>query len=223
MTAYGGFNTRARSGAFEIRFALEPPNISADQGKILQSARAAAIHTFGWPIGVVLENNAECRPQTRPDGVSAMLNFDREDRGFFDYWSIRRNGDFYLLKSLFEDERDIGKLYFDTRIVRTTEAVLYCRNLLTALGAAGDSRVHFHASYKGLGGRELTGASPGRHLFPRKISADESEAETSFLLKDVDENIISIVKDIISPILILFDFFELSDEVYSDIVSKVCK
>jgi hypothetical protein len=162
----------------------------------------------------------EYRPRVRQDGVFALISVDSDDRGSFDYWALRRNGDFYLLKSLFEDERGNAKFFLDTRIVRTTEAVLYCKQLYRRLGAQEDAHVFFRTQYQGLRGRELAAASPRRTLFGRTTHSDDVGAEVSFQLGRVDEEIVGIVKALLEPVFILFDFFQLSDEVYADIVNQ---
>ena len=57
-------------------------------------------------------------------------------RQSYDYWAIRRNGDFYVLQSLFEDERGENLIFFNTRIVRVAEALMFASNLYTHLGAS---------------------------------------------------------------------------------------
>lgn len=206
-------------GSLEIWFSLEQPKIKADQAQLLEAARAAQIDTFGWPIGVILENRDECRPRPRQDGIFANISIIN-DRASYDYWAIRTNGDVYLLKSLFEDSRQADKLFFNTRIVRTTEALLYCHGLYSTLGADDNAHVRFCTRYRGLKGRELSASSPKRHLYERKTEEDEVQVCSAFVLKDVKENPVKIVQELLEPVFMLFDFFKLSDEVYADIVNK---
>ena len=46
-----------------------------------------------------------------------------------------KSGDFYLLQSFYEDTRDRNALFFNTRIVRVTEALMFAGKLYTTLGA----------------------------------------------------------------------------------------
>jgi hypothetical protein len=219
MAAFEGFQNGKHKGTFEIAFALEPPKLVASQRQLLDAARVSAIHTFGWPIGVVLDRE-EYKPRPRQDGIFAKLSFDEDIRGSFDYWAIRQNGDFYLLKSLFEDERAVNKFFFGTRLIRTTEAILYCEQLYRNLGAKQESVIHFRTQYRGLKGRELAAANPSRKLNGRTSEVENVNSETIFRLGDVREGIVPLVKCLLEPVFILFDFFQLSDEVYADIVNQ---
>ncbi len=211
------FNKVNLKGSLEIWFGLEN-KLNANQEQLLQAARGAEIKTFGWPIAVLLENQEEYKPRSRQNGIYA--NIPIGDRASYDYWSINNNGDFYLLKSLFEDNREPEKLFFDTRIVRTTEALLYCRRLYSSLGANDEDIAHFYTKYSGISGRELSAASSRRMLHERATNEDEVSANTSFKLIDIDENPVEIVKTLLDPVFMLFDFFKLSDQVYTDIVNK---
>src|SRR5437762_11753449 len=100
------------------------------------------VHTFGWPIGIVLQD-LEDRPKPTNEGILAKVLSSPGLLGpSFDYWTLSRGGDFYTIMSLFEDERDPehpGKIiYFDTRISRTTEALLHSANLYKLLGLDPD-------------------------------------------------------------------------------------
>jgi hypothetical protein len=218
--ASGEFEKVGLPGMLEIRFALATPKINVDQSKLLEAANKSTISTFGWPIGVILENREEYRPKPRQDGIYANIPISSERRGSYDYWSIKTNGDVYILKSLFEDSRKPNKLFFNTRIVRTTEALLYCHRLYKNLGAATDSKIKFCTKYSGLKGRELSSSSPNRSIYERKASEDSVESCCAFSLNDIAENPTEVVKDLLEPVFILFDFFKLSDQVYADIVNK---
>ena len=75
----------------------------------------------------------EYQPRPRSDGIVADLHFGG-DSPEYDYWALRRNGDYYLRKSLFEDKRDPTAIFFNTRIVRNTELLLYALRLYDKLG-----------------------------------------------------------------------------------------
>ncbi len=128
--AKAGLHERGITGYMEVRFALSRPKPQWSQRELLEAAERAQIHTFGWPIGVVAPNGGG-RPRPTSDGIVAEVVFD--DYGSYDYWCLSRRGDFYLLKSLFEDKRGTGTLFFSTRIVRVTETLLYCGRLYSRL------------------------------------------------------------------------------------------
>ena len=103
------------------RLTLKPEQVR----DLNRAARAAPIET-GWPIASYVDTD-EFRPRPRADGIVASIQPDTKES--FDYWSIRTNGDFYFLGSLYEDDRQPGQVgqlfFFDTRTIRATEAILY--------------------------------------------------------------------------------------------------
>jgi hypothetical protein len=207
-------------GSKEIRFALHPPKPDRGPQELNEAASSSTIETFGWPIGVYLGNREEFRPRPRADGIVAEIAI--EDRSSYDYWAIRRNGDFYSLSSLFEDRRETRRLFMDTRVVRATEALLYCARLYSRLKVDPSSRIQFSLRFSGLKDRILSAANPDRRPFLHagRCVEDELETEISTSLQEIEGNLVELVKRLLSPVFMLFDFFKLSDPVYTDIVNK---
>ena len=118
------------NGFMEVQFSLLSPLVPHSPQELLTAVRSAEIKAFGWPIGIVLDK-PEYKPKPTSDGIVADVRID--EGGIvgpsFDYWALRRNGSFYLMQSLFEDQRATGAIFFDTRITRVTEVVLFCRRL----------------------------------------------------------------------------------------------
>jgi hypothetical protein len=108
--------------------------LSKSQIELLNAVRLSEIRTFGWPIGITLENREEYRPRPYKDGIRAEVSIAEGDRTSFDYWAARSNGDFYLLQSLFEDTRKSNQIFFDTRVVRVTESLMFLQSLYNKLG-----------------------------------------------------------------------------------------
>jgi hypothetical protein len=203
---------------WEITSSIGNQSINSTQAELLASARTSEIRTFGWPIGVMLENRDEFRPKPTSDGILANINVG--DRESFDYWSWNTGGDFYLLKSIFEDSRDPTAIFFNTRIVRTAEALLYISKMYKNLGANDTDEVRIRMKYEGIEGRILSSSTPNRSIFVNKrIAENECESEITLQLKDISDDLVGSVKSLVSPIFVLFDFFELSDKVYADIVN----
>ena len=93
------------SGFMEIRFALSDPKPEFTQKGLLEAATLSQVPTHGWPIGIVL-SKSEWKPQPRIDGIAtqAVVRHSNNYNYYtFDYWYLRKNGDFYLLKDLCED------------------------------------------------------------------------------------------------------------------------
>ena len=215
-----GFTHTGISGCIEIRHTLINTNIEMSQKDLLIAAEKAQIHTFGWPMGVVL-NNLQDRPRPKADGIVAEISI--ENPPAFDYWTLRKNGDFYLLQSFFEDSRkDAGKfLFFNTQIVRVTEALLHCARLYANLNIPYTIEVAFAIKYSGLQNRLLTASASNRHLWPSQVSAENSiEIAKQFPLSDIESQLVENVKIYTAPLFSLFGYQEFADSVYEDIVNN---
>ncbi len=217
------------TGGIEIRHSLDDRQLNFPQSQLLEAARNAQINTFGWPIGIVLETN-EINPHPRTDGVFEEISIKKHPSTFghtssYDYWAFRRNGDYYLLKSYYEDESippsGQQKLFFNTRIVRVTEALLHCARLYNILKLDPTSIVQITIHHSGLKGRQLGASTNLRDLNTiRTCEEEEIETTISTKLMEIETNLIPLVKEIIQPLLILFDFFELHTSVYEDIINS---
>lgn len=219
--AMTGLAAIGREGAMELRFALHNP-ISKSQIELLNSVRSSEIKTFGWPIGVLLENRDEFRPRPTADGIVAEVSTD--DKGVtgnrsYDFWSARNNGDFYLLQSLFEDERSTKRIFFDTRIVRVTESLMFGSSFYSNLGVPDTAEVSIRVTHHGLAGRLLTAASPNRYTSPGKTAAENrSETQIAVVLGQIKPRLVDHVMQICAPLFMLFDFKQFDRKVYEQIV-----
>lgn len=215
--ALQGLSSAGGKAFMEARFALGPPKPTRTQRELDEAARGAQILTFGWPIAVYLGNRDELRPRPRADGIVAEVPIDRR----YDYWAIRRNGDFYFLGSLFEDASDPSKLFFNTRIVRVTETLLYCARLYARLGVDPTARVSIAIRHGGLKGRTIGSSNPDRSLLPYAPAIeDEAEVEIKTSLQEIESNLVRLVKQLVAPVFVLFDFFEPGDSIYEEIVNS---
>ncbi|OGX41443.1 MAG: hypothetical protein A3C53_00525 [Omnitrophica WOR_2 bacterium RIFCSPHIGHO2_02_FULL_68_15] len=199
-------------------------SLKARQHQLLNAMEHTQVHTFGWPIGIVVDKE-EWRPRFSQDGIWAEINIPNESQ--YDYWVLRRDLSFYLLTSLFEDQRAEGKIFFDTRIVRTAETILRIARLYRSpeFGRSARDRVVIKIRYLGLKGRKLASANPGRHLSDRR-PCFENEAETVIQapLGKLEANLVDLVHSAVGDLLVLFDGFVLDkDRVVKDIVERFSK
>ena len=212
-------------GHMELRLSLHA-EINKSQLELLNAAKASQIRTFGWPIGLVATRE-EYRPRPHPDGVRAEISVDQSaisGRASYDYWALRSNGDFYLLQSLFEDDRGEKKIFFNTRIVRVTESLMFAANLYSTLGVAAETRLSVRVTHRGLAGRELTSAGGNRFIWPSApTQADESTSEIVVQVGAILETIVDDVRRLTAPLFMLFDFKDLDEAVYVDIVKRFVK
>jgi hypothetical protein len=207
-------------GAMELRFGLHS-RLNKTQVELLNAVRASEIKTFGWPICVLLENRDEYKPRPFGDGIRAEVSIKADSESSYDYWAVRKSGDFYLLQSFFEDKRAKNALFFNTRIVRVTEALLFVSRLYTTLGAARDARISARFTHTGLAGRVLKSAGINRSLSAQPTSREAvSETETVIVLGDIQDALVDEVRRICEPMFMLFDFQEFAPQVYEDIVRR---
>jgi len=96
---------------FRPSVSAKPPSVRS----FLTTAKDAMIHTFGWPIGVLLDNRPDMKPKPTAAGIFAEVVSSVSG---YDYRAMKLNGSFYLLRSLFEGQREgTQSIFFDTRIV----------------------------------------------------------------------------------------------------------
>jgi len=215
--AMTGLKKTGNTGYMELIMTLPDSKINVSQVQLLQAAHSSQIHTFGWPIGVVLNSKEEFRPKPKADGIVAEIV--PEDRGY-DYWTIRKDGSYFLLKSLFEDARQPNSLFFNTRIVRITEALLYAVRLYTSLNVPSDSRLLIGFRHGGLKGRIMT-ATPNRMLgIHHKAIEDEVYTEVDTAIDKVEPDLVALVEKITTPLFIVFDFFQIEKSILEEIVNN---
>jgi hypothetical protein len=217
--ASAGIAKLGLEGQMELRVAIAPP-LQKSQIELLNAVKQSEIRTFGWPIGITLESRDEYRPRPYGDGIRAEVSIgdNSMSRQSYDYWSLRSNGDFFLLQSLFEDSRKRGEIFFDTRVVRVTESLMFIERLYTALGAQPDSKVAIRVAHRGLNDRTLTSASSYRSVSPRKSSESQSSSELVTVLGTMHKTRVTDVRKLLDPMFMLFDFMQFNVEVYDDIV-----
>jgi hypothetical protein len=218
--AMAGLTKASLKAHMEARFSLAGGKPNVGPAALLKAADSAQIRAFGWPIAVVLDRE-DAAPKPRADGISAEV-FANHRLGY-DYWALRRNGDFYLLHSLFEDgvRPEANAVFFDSRIVRVTETLLYCRRLYDRLGLSPTTEVVIEIAHGGISGRVLASADPMRHLsMDRRTMEDRVVTRVQVPLERIESSLTELVKTFLAPVFEVFDFFALSENVLAGIVDK---
>jgi len=223
-TAISGLQGIQRSAFMEIRMTLCDLKINVSQSELLRQARQAQIKTFGWPIGIVLDRD-ELRPRPKTDGIVTEVTIQDADRQrqSYDYWTLSKNGDFYLLKSIFEDERKENTIFFNTRIVRITETLMYAARLYSGLDVPRDAHYLVGIRHGGLQGRVLSVSSIARRMPPysdRISSEDEVYIEVETTIEQTESQLVELVEKFTQPLFVVFNFFELKRDVLAEIVNK---
>jgi len=215
-----GLNSLGRRGYMEVTSALRPAG-SWKQQDLLGAVRESQIHTFGWPIAPIIDRD-EAKPAPTADGVQAEVKVDNGaglGHKQYDLWQLRRDGSFFIRTSLFEDERAENAVFFNTRIVRTTEAVLLLARVYSRLGVAEDTEVTIELCQGGLKGRSLS-AVGNRFMFNKPVTQeDQACASVTKTLQRLETDLVEVVKELLSPLFVLFEFFALQDEVWEQIVN----
>jgi hypothetical protein len=222
--AINGLKGIGRSAFMEVQMTLRDLKINVLQSELLNKARQAQIKTFGWSIGIVLSRD-ELKPRPTTDGITTEVAIQDADRGrqSYDYWTLSKNGDFYLLKSIFEDERRENTIFFNTRIVRITETLLYAARLYSGLDIARDVHYLIGIRHGGLKGRVLSVSSIARRdpLSSDSVSSeDEVYSEIETTIEQTESQLVELVEKFTQPLFVVFNFFELKRDVLAEIVNK---
>lgn len=183
-------------------------------------------HNTGWPIGVTL-TKSDLAPYSIEDGIEAVIS--SHDMAMFDYWSLKKNGDFYFLRTFQEDEKPTltknGKkiLWFDIQIWRISEILLYCTKLGSELELDFSRKVDMYISYNGLRDRILSCNDPMRFWFDDEwhiCKTDKFEYQFSESLDYIKVNFNELIFNIASDLAYYFGRFELNRGVCNSIVDK---
>ena len=207
-----------------VEFAAEiHPATSAAQAAVIAAMREATISTFGWPIGVVLDNRDEYRPRPTVDGVEAEIPISADsstmDRTSYDFWKAFGDGRFYTLMSLFEDERLENSLFWDTRTIRATEALLLLARLYRRLNASDNDQVSVTFRHGGLAGRALHVANSNRMMVHFPTTAEDIvDASFTTTVIGLETDITTLVRGIIEPLLAIFDFYSVNSDILDNII-----
>jgi len=216
--AFTGLKKYTGNRFMEILMTLRDLKLDIPQGELLHATENAMIHTIGWPIGVVLDNIN--RPKPKTDGIVTEINFKEH----YDYWALKKDGTFYLLRSLFEDiyEQGQGCVFFDTRIVQITEALLYAVRLYSNLKVPIDTRILIRIRHGGLEDNILTAGGERQFavIFPRKSTEDEVCTQVETTIERIEPDLVDLVQKFIQPLFVVFEFFEIDRKVLEDIVNK---
>lgn len=165
-------------------------------------ARKAECHNTGWPIAVTLDRD-DFKPKRVEHGYRAIIKFPPH----FDYWMLRKDGNFYFLRNLeLETENEKKVLYFDTRTYRVAESFLYCSRLYKGLGLKDTDRIKISITHSGLKDRVLTTADPRRIPFQSdKCGVNHATYKFEDTLENIQKNIKANVYEVVDDLFLYFD------------------
>ncbi len=217
--AMEGYSKSGLTAYVEAFSTISLPRTDTSQNELVKAVRASKISTFGWPIGVMGFGSEEMSPKPLKDGIVTLIYGQTEKT--YDFWALKKDGTFYLLKSLFEDNRSENQIFFNTRIVRTAEMLMFLSRLYRNINVPMENTISFSLRHAGLNSRYLSSIG-NRELFETYGPSKENDIETDITidLSSLDDSISSLVQGLLKPVFMLFDFFELEQEIYNDIVEK---
>lgn len=152
-------------------------------------AEKSECHNTGWPIGVTL-TRSEVAPYSTEDGIEAII--PSSSRSMFDYWSLKKKGDFYFVRTYEEDEMPTksnkGKniLWMDMQIWRISELLLYCLNLGKELQLDFTNNIDIYISYNYLKDRVLACNNPRRLWLDSDLYICKSEIFEANVSRSLD-------------------------------------
>lgn len=208
---------------------LRPSERGWTQADLLRIADSATLNNTGWPVGVVINTN-ELRPSPTTEGIESRIGKAQYGERF-DYWSFLKDGSYYFMRFLEEDEgppsfkSSLGhpsrSVRFDLRIWRIAEVLLHSASLYQNLGIRPDEPYLLKVNHGGLIDREMYVSSPSRSLrrgrFCRTQDVKWEGEVTQDLLRS---NLKNLVGEIANNFFVLFDFFEVEQFIIDEIVDK---
>lgn len=201
------------------------------QAELLRAAEAAELRNTGWPIGLVIHREG-LRPEPTKDGIEARLRHYRETPpNWDDYWSFKKDGSYYVARLFEENFERVSyqsseghpekPLWFDVRLWRIAEVVLHSAAIYRELAVPTTEPYVLSVNHVGLQGRELATSNIRRHIRRGQICKVSDVSWQREVSQDlVTSSLKSLVFGIASELFVLFDFFEISEEVVNDIVDQ---
>jgi cellulose biosynthesis protein BcsQ len=219
-------------GFMEVCHFCLDSSLERSQPELLSAAALAMVQSrSGWPIGAVLDKREEYKPISTNEGILAKVSTETpfQPGKIFDYWTLRKNGDFYTLRTLAEDRLDRDRannaVYSNVRVEDAAEALLHCTNLYKALGVGPNAHIELRARYGGLRERILregpryVDVQPPKNLYEDEVTIPP----ITFRVGIADSELVDLVRKLCAPLFIIFDFAEFSDDTYQQIVTNFLK
>lgn len=183
----------------------------------------------GWPVWMDSSGfDSDDRPFVMNDAWEALIDATEDLFGHFDFMRLDPNGEFYLYRSLQDDNSKSDRspepgtaLDFGLVVLRTAEAIAVGLSFARALSASGG--VEFSFRWRGLTGRALSSwAQPRRQLsYPRVIRQPEVASTITVPAETPHSAIAPFVASACAPLFRAFDGFVLSNAVVEDLVAQL--
>ena len=222
VKADAGLKALGFTAAMEVRACIEGP-LAESQKALLAAVEASKIRTFGWPIGITL-NQEEWQAKPFAAGIGAEVSIQREGsrigHASYDLWAASTAGDFYTKLNLFEDDRDEDAIFFNSRIVRVTESLMFLNGFYQNLAVDPGIVLNYRCTHDGLAGRVLKSSNPIRYFTGGKSNEAASSTEITVPVGEIMDQLPRLTQRICAPMFMLFHFAEFQDKIYDDIVTR---
>ena len=119
-----------------------------------------------------------------------------------------------------DNKNDAGEIYFNTRIVRMTETLLYCARLYSNLKIDSTSIINIAIKYGGLKGRKLSAVGNRNLRTVRKTTENEVSASLRIPLNKIESTLVESVEELTEPLFTIFEYAQIPKGVYEEIVNN---
>lgn len=209
-----------RYGFWTVTYGLAPTRI-VDFGELKDGMIASRWDRTGWPLWMWPSSDS-IRPSIVSNAIECWFGRDQRawnDPSEADYWRAGRDLKLFLLRGYQEDAMGgegspqppgVG---FDTVLPtwRIAEALIHALRLANHFGLE-DAAVTLRAEWQGLRGRRLVSwANSRRHLWGDEYVSEEERyaGQITVALRDVPESLAEPLYELLKPLYLLFNFFEL--------------
>lgn len=208
------------NGYYEI--SVHPTHaIPADTLTLLQErlSRARQIKLTGWTPFLEMNRN-EWRPIPVNDHVEAWIGRRTDDNTprkphFSDYWRASRKGQLYMIRGYTEDSLEDWRTVQPGTIVDVTLPVWRIGEVLYFASRFFDEfdgvrAILINCKFTGLSGRTITSINLDRWTGSRPCHSEQVETSANVTPQQLEENVVEIVHQILTPLYEAFDFYKLS-------------
>ena len=179
------------------------------------------------------KNREPWRPQPIDDHIEAWLgqrtdeNIPRESM-YSDYWRASRKGQLYTIRGYTEDSLEERRnvqpgTVFDVGLPvwRIGEVLYFASRFFEKF--EGVQTVIINCRFTRLTGRTLTSIDYRRDVWTRACSSDKIESNTSVTPRQLEENMVEVVHQLLTPFYEAFDFFVLTRQLVEEELERLRK
>ena len=200
--------------------------------RILQERLASARRRklTGWTPFLEM-NREEWRPYPISDHIEAWLGRRTDentprDPQFADYWRASRSGQLYTIRGYTEDSLESRRTIQPGTILdvtlpvwRTGEIVYFAGRFLAEFENV--ETVLINCRFTGLSERSITSIDLRRMTSSRPCRTDEVKTSANISPRQLEENVVEIVHELLTPIYEAFDFYTLSGTLVEEELSRL--